>query len=109
MVRRVHGFVNCIMQDDAKRIRHMGQETQPRNTDSVRLGIGQQVYGDGLRWQRKAKVALDYRDDVVFRKFGRNLPIRFSIFGLAFAFQYAGNPTRSKALSAASKAGLAAS
>lgn len=37
VIRRVHGFVNCIMEDDIERIEHMGQETQPRDTDSVRL------------------------------------------------------------------------
>src|SRR4051794_1893464 len=72
-VRWVHGFVNCIMQDDAERIRHMGEKTQPRDTDSVRFGISQQVHGDRARWKGKAKVALDYGDDVVLREFGSEL------------------------------------
>ena len=49
VIRRMHGFVNRIMEDDTERIGHMSQETQPGDTDSMRFRIGQKVHGDRLR------------------------------------------------------------
>ena len=53
VVRRVHGFVNRIVQHDAERIRNVGQKAKSRDSDSVWLRVVQEIHRDGLR--RKCK------------------------------------------------------
>ena len=68
VVRRVHGLMNGIMEHDTEGIGHVSQKLQSGDANSVRLGIGKQVYLDRVSWQRKTQIALNYGDDIVFRQ-----------------------------------------
>jgi hypothetical protein len=43
IVRRVHGFVDRVVQNDLEGVRLVGEEAEPGNAEAVGLRIGQQV------------------------------------------------------------------
>ena len=62
--------MNRVVEHNAKGIRHVSKKSKTGDTDSVGLGIGEQVNLDGLRSQRITKITLDYRNDVVLGQIG---------------------------------------
>ena len=82
----MHHFVDGVVENDAKRIRVMREETGAGDLDPVRLGIIKKVDSDVVGRQGRAQRGFDCGHNVVFGKIGGDLRAGFFHAGTNFFF-----------------------